>query len=403
MTKRSGAGLTGPLAPYASGFKEELIRLGYSAQPIKKHLQLLWQLSRWLQDGHLDVGDLATDRVEQFFQSRREAGYAQLLTPRSLFPLVEYLRGLDVVAGPQPVVVTGPLERLLADYGSYLVSERGLVEGTVRFYVHVARLFVPECLGADGLDLGGLRAADVTGFVTRTCEHRSVSSARQVVSALRSLLRFLRLEGLTTLALDQAVLSVAGSASSLPRAIGAPQASALVASCNRSTGIGARDYAILMLLTRLGLRDGEVVGLELGDVDWRAGEIVVHGKGRRQDRLPLPTDVGEALAAYLQASRPRSNSRKLFLRCYAPLCGLDAGTGVIRGVLARACERAGVPYASPHRLRHSVATEMLRAGAPLSEIGQVLRHRSAATTAIYAKVDYEALRPLARPWPGGAS
>jgi integrase/recombinase XerD len=403
MTKKSGVDLTGPLAHHAAGFRQELIRLGYSKQATKQHVLLMGHLSRWLEGERLHVGDLATDRVEGFFQLRREAGYTTRLTRRSVVPLVEYLRGIDVVTGSQPPVVTGALESLLADYRSYLASERGLVQGTVRFYVHVARLFTSDRLGADGLDLAGLRAAEVTGFVTRTCERRSVSSARQVVSALRSLLRFLCLEGLTTLALDQAVVSVAGSASLLPRAIGAPHASALLACCDRSTGIGARDYAILMLLTRLGLRDGEVVGLELGDVDWRAGEIVVHGKGRRWDRLPLPTDVGEALAAYLQGSRPRSDSRKLFLRCYAPLCGLDAGTGVIRGVLARACERAGVPYAAPHRLRHTVATEMLRAGAPLSEIGQVLRHQSAATTAIYAQVDYEALRSLARPWPGDAS
>jgi integrase/recombinase XerD len=402
MAKRSGGALSGPLAQHAAGFHEELGRLGYSKQAVKKHLQLAAHLSRWLEAEGLDVSGLATGRVEAFFQSRREAGYANLLTARSAAPLVQYLRRVDALAEPEPPGAVGPVEMLLADFCHYLLRERGLVEGTVRFYVHVARLFLTERVGADGLDLAGLRAGDVTGFVARECERRSLSSARQVVSALRSLLRFLRLENLTAVAMDQAVLSVAGWTNGLPRAIGAAEVAALLASCDRAMPGGLRDYAILMLLSRLGLRAGEVAGLELADVDWRAGEVVIHSKGRRQDRLPLPVDVGDALAAYLRHARPPSASRRVFLRCYAPFVGLDAShTGVIRGVVARACERAGLPYASPHHLRHTAATQMLRAGASLSEIGAVLHHRSTATTAIYAKVDYEALRALARPWPVG--
>jgi site-specific recombinase XerD len=360
------------------------------------------RLSRWLEEQSLDLGALATEQVDAFFASRREAGYCIHLTPESIVPLAGYLRRTGVLAERQPVVATGPQEVLLADFASFLLRERGLVEGTVSFYVHVARLFTSERLGPDGLRLEGLQAAEVTSFVARCCEHRSLSSSRQVVSALRSLLRFLALEDLTGLNLEQAVLSVSGSAASLPRAISAAQVSALLESCDRSTPIGLRDYAILMLLARLGLRDGEVVRLELGDVNWRGGDILVRGKGRRHDRLPLPSDVGEALADYLQRGRPAADSRKLFLRCYAPIRGLDAGSGVIRGVLARACKRAGMAYVCPHRLRHTAATEMLAAGAPLSEIGEVLRHRQARTTAIYARVDTDAMRSLARPWPGSA-
>lgn len=402
MAKQRAVATSGPLAAYVPGFKEELVRLGYSTTPAKQHLQLVGHLSRWLEDEDLTISALATQDIERFFQARRQAGYSRLLTARSLIPLARYLHRIDMLAEPEPVPVTGPLEMLLADFASYLLVERGLTPGTIRFYVHVAGLFASERLGSrGGLELADLTACDVTGFVTRCCAPRSLSSSRQVVSALRSLLRFLRLEGHTDLALDQAVLSVSGSASSLPRGIGAPQALALLAGCDANTLIGLRDRAILALLVRLGLRDGEVVALELADINWRAGEIAVSGKGRRLDRLPLPTDVGAALADYLQV-RPTCDSTKVFLRCFAPIRGLDAGTGVIRGVLARACERAGVPYACPHRLRHTVATDMLAAGAPLSEIGQVLRHRSAATTAIYAKVDFEALRNLARPWPGSA-
>lgn len=251
------------------------------------------------------------------------------------------------------------------------------------------------------VDLGGLRAHDVTAFTTRVCEGRGLSSCRQAVSALRSFLRYLRLAGVTDMALDDAVLSVAGWDPSLPRAIRSEDVARMVAACDRRRAIGRRDYAILLLLARLGLRGGEVVAMELGDIHWRGGELTVRGKGRRHDRLPLPAIVGEAVAAYLHRGRPHSDSRRVFLRAVAPFTGL-AGTGALRGVLARACARAGLAYLRPHRLRHTAATEMLRAGATLSEIGQVLRHDSSVTTAGYAKVDHDRLRTIARPWPTSA-
>jgi integrase/recombinase XerD len=237
----------------------------------------------------------------------------------------------------------------------------------------------------------------VTSFVSRTCSGRGPSSARQVVSALRNLLRFLAMEGLVDLGLDHAVLSVAGRSSSLPRGISPADVEALVAACDGESAIGRRDRAIVLLLCRLGLRGGEVIGLRLDDIDWRAGEIVVTGKGGRRDRLPLPADVGGALADYLQ-ERPRVDDRAVFLRQFAPIRAL-AETGAIRAVLERACARAGIAYVSPHRLRHTVATGMLRAGVSLRDIGQVLGHQATAVTATYAKVDLATLRALARRWP----
>jgi integrase len=277
-----------------------------------------------------------------------------------------------------------------------------VVEGTVRFYAYVACLLIDERVSAGGLDLAGLSAHDVTAFTTRVCEGRGLSSCRQVASALRSFLRYLRLEGVTDLALDNAVLCVAGWNASLPRAISVESVTRLVASCDRRRAIGRRDYAILLLLARLGLRGGEVIAMELEDIDWHAGEVRVRGKGRRHNRLPLPAEVGEAVAAYLQRGRPTSEDRRVFLRAVAPFGGL-AGTGALRGVLARACARAGLAYVSPHRLRHTAATEMLRAGAALPEIGQVLGHHSSVTTSAYAKVDYDQLRGIARRWPGSAA
>jgi len=340
--------------------------------------------------------------VEPFFAARRAAGVANLRTRASLSPLLAYLRRLGVLAVAEPPAPASEAERLLAAYRRYLSRERGLAEGTVGVYVRIARRLVDERVGVGDLDLSGLSGRELGSLTIRLCDGLGASSRRQVVSVLRSFLRFLQLEGVTEAALERAVLPASGWDPSLPRAIGVEQVARLLAGCDRRRAIGRRDYAILLLLARLGLRGGEVVGLELDDVDWRAGELSVRGKGGRRDRLPLPADVGEALAGYLRRGRPASDSRRVFLRQFAPFVGL-AGTGALRGVLARACARTGLPYASPHRLRHTTATELLRAGAPLAEIGQLLRHRSARTTSVYAKVDEERLRLVARPWPRSAA
>lgn len=399
--KRARIEPTGPLVVHAAGFQAELRRLGYTSSPAMKHHYLVVHLSRWLDEHGLDVDDVATVAVEPFFASRRRAGIANLRTREALRPLIAYLRELGVLPLAQPAAPSSEAERILDAFGAYLVSERGLATGTVRFYVHIAGLLVAERSRHGAVDLSGLGAGDVIAFTTRVCEGRGMSSCRQAVSALRSFLRFLVLEGVVSVGLDDGVLSVAGWNPALPRAISSADVERLLASCDRRRSLGRRDFAILLLLARLGLRGGEVVAMELGDIDWRAGEVVVRGKGRRRDRLPLPQEVGAAIAAYLQR-RPASPSRQVFVRAIAPFVGL-AGTGAVRGVLGRACARAGLPYVCPHRLRHTAATEMLRSGADLAEIGQVLRHRSSTTTANYAKVDHDQLRMLARPWPGGTS
>jgi site-specific recombinase XerD len=286
--------------------------------------------------------------------------------------------------------------------GSYLLEERGLAAGTVRYYERVARLLLAGVAAPDGgLDLGLLTADDVGRFVLGECAARSVGSAKNVVMALRSLLRFLHLEGITAGDLAGAVPAVAPQPRSLPRALDPGVVARLLASCDRRTSTGRRDFAVLTVLARLGLRAGEVAAIELGDIDWRRGELLVRGKGGRRERLPVPVDVGQALASYVQRGRPRVRCERLFLRVYAPIAGLS-GDGVSRIVHA-ACRRCGLPLVGAHWLRHTAATETLRAGASLEEIGQLLRHGSTFTTAIYAKVDRERLRELARPWPGGVA
>ena len=396
--------VSGPLAPYAAGFESCLRSRGYSASTVANRLSQLGQLSRWLERAGLGAGDLTGARAAEFASSRREAGLVTWTSPKSAALPLGYLRALGVVPSPAVGVVDGPVEKLLAEYGRYLLVERRLSQHTVRdAYVPAARLFLEGREGPGGLALERLSAADVSVFLVRECPKRSVSGARDLVCALRSLSRYLHLAGLIEAPLVWAVPSVADLRDrTLPRGLEPAAVKKLLASCDRRTLVGRRDFAILLLLARLGLRAGEVARLRLDDVDWRGGLLLVSGKGGRHDELPLPVDVGEALVSYLRR-RSRCECRALFLRITAPREGLNRST--IGTIVREACTRAGLPRVGAHRLRHTAATEMLRAGASLAEIGQVLRHREQKTTAIYAKVDREALRPLARRWPsqGGAA
>ena len=288
------------------------------------------------------------------------------------------------------------------DYASYLVAERSLAPGTVRYYLRFACLFCSSVSKDGELDVGAITTGDVSRFVVEQCGRRSVGSARTLVMALRSLLRFLYVAGLSATPLAGAVPAVAPwRERSLPRGLSPAAVARLLRSCDRRSGTGRRDYAILVVLVRLGLRAGEVAALELDDIDWRRGELVVRGKGDRHERLPLPVDVGEALAGYLRRGRPHCEDRHLFLRVKAPTTGLK-GDGVTKIVHA-ACRRAGLPVVGAHQLRRTNACETLRRGGSLAEVGEVLRQRSAFTQALYAKVDRAALEQVARPWPGARS
>jgi integrase/recombinase XerD len=294
----------------------------------------------------------------------------------------------------------GGAGELLAEYRRYLLVERALTSGTARVNVAAIRPFVAARAGAERAELERVTAADVSAFVLGEAARRPGSSIRSVATALRSLLGFLHVEGLLARSLTGAVPGAgAWRLAALPRPLEAVELKRLLAGCDRRTAIGRRDFAMLVLLCRLGLRCAEVAGLALEDIDWRAGELVIYGKGHREDRLPLPVDVGEAIAGYLRRGRPASaGGRAVFVRVLGPHRALTAGA--VNWVVAVAARRAGLGALSAHRLRHTAASELLRAGASLPEIGQVLRDERMASTAIYAKVDRDALRQLARPWPG---
>ncbi len=290
---------------------------------------------------------------------------------------------------------------MLERYREYLVDERGLAAESVRCYLLDARVFLAELPGPVESVLAGLSAGQVTGFFVDYCRDRNVGSAKAMVTGVRSFLRYLHVAGLIPGSLVGAVPAVASwRGASLPRALTTAQVQAMLDSCALATVVGRRDYAVLMLLARLGLRTVEVAALSVDDVDWRSGRLSIRGKGNRVEPMPLPADVGAAMVSYLTGGRPESDGRALFVRVRKPCVSLTAAA--VRQIVVRACARAGMPRLGAHRLRHTLATDLLRAGTPLAQVAQVLRHRNQLSTAVYAKVDHAALSLLARPWPGGA-
>jgi integrase/recombinase XerD len=379
---------------------------GMGTPPISATFQVyvMAHLSRWLTGEGLDPRALSTKDLERFLATRRRAGYTQYLSPKALQPILASLReqGLSVMVPP---TIQGPADAALADYREYLSGERGLARATAREYVDAVRPFVLSRLTADHQTLrwDSLDAAAVIDFVVARTSKQSRGAAKLTVTGLRSLLGFLHVEGLIARSLAGVVPAVAGwRLAGLPKGLTPAAVHALVAACDRRTRLGRRDYAVLIMLVRLGMRAGELAALTLEDIDWRTGTILIRGKGHQVESLPLPADVGKAIAVYVRRARPATaTERTVFVRYRAPHHRLS--TSGVTQIVAAAARRAGLGVIHAHRLRHTAASQLLRAGAPLLEIGQLLRHRRALTTAIYAKVDRAALRTIARPWPGGVA
>lgn len=392
--------IVGPLAVLADGFAAELERLGYSPFTAVEQVRLMAHLSRWMEDRGLAVAELTVLRAHAFIADRRERGHAHRCSPRALDPLLGFLRGLGVAPPVTPAPIQTVTDRLLTEFENHLLADRGLSDRTVTGYRRVATVFLADRFPDGELRLEQLTAADVSAFMLAQAGWRTPGALSTTVTGLRALLRFLYLRGYTPLALAAAVPAVAQPRPGVSTTLSPEEVDKLLVSCDRSTAIGLRDHAIVTVLARLGLRAGEVAGLCLEDIDWRGGELVVRGKGSH-GRLPLPVDVGWALADYLRQRRPVGESRSVFLQASAPYGPL--GRCGVSSVVQHACRRAGVNEVRAHRLRHSAAMQMHRAGAGLIEIGQVLRHRHMFTTTIYARADTDALIELARPWPGEGS
>ncbi|MGI8312828.1 tyrosine-type recombinase/integrase [Saccharopolyspora hattusasensis] len=348
-TPRRKAGL---LAPQVEDYRTWLAQHGYTPQTTRNMLKDLGQVGLWLARAGLRVDELSEERLEDFLAVRRGTR-RRVPGIRGMAPLLAFLRETGVVAQPQSAPT--PITTLLEQFRSWMEKERGLATPTVLRYENTARRFLTEQAMTGGdLTPARLSGADLNAFLLRECERVSAGSAKGRVAELRALMRFLHLRGAIPLRLGSAVPPVGGwRLAAVPPTMTAADVQLLLDHCPRDTAVGVRDYAILTVVARLGLRSIEVARLELGDVDWRAGEIVVRGKGRREDRLPLPAEVGDALVAYLSGDRPRQQARHLFLTCRAPRGPIRAD--LVGDVVERACLRAGLPRVGPHRLRHIVS------------------------------------------------
>jgi site-specific recombinase XerD len=401
MSALRAGGRVGPLEPFRDGFRAFLVAEGYASKSIELRLALFSHVSRWMGERGLAPSEL-TAVDDEFFTERRRR-YTWFTTTRSLAPLGRYLGAIGVVSAQAAAPASqSPVEGLIERYRRHLERERGLAAGSIELYLAQVRRLVAAWWPSGEVRAGELDAAGIIAMVRREAARSGWAKTKTVTCALRSFLRFLHAAGLTERSFAEAVPSLPDRRrESIPRYLQPDVLAALFASCDLATVAGRRDLAVLRLLSRLGLRSGEVAAVSLDDLDWDAGEIVVVGKSRRRERMPLPVEVGEAIVAYLLDGRPQSNQRAVFLGLDAPHAPLSR-CGV-KSIVYHCCDRAVMPRVGPHRLRHTVATETLRAGGSLTEVAQLLRHRWVETTATYAKVDHGSLRALALPWPGASA
>ncbi len=373
----------GPLAAHLGPFVAWLIDQQYTASVVQVKARHAVAFDRWLGKRCVVLADLGEIHIEQYQRFLRARGVCEAARLEST-----------------------PTSEIAASFGQYLQNQQGLASTTIERYATVVQQFLTDRFGREVVDLRALRAVDAIQFVQGQGKHLQPPALKCVANALRSFLRYAQYRGEVASGLAAAVPSVATWATTppLPQAISPEHAQRAIDSCDTGTAIGRRDRAVLLLLARLGLRAHEILALTLEDCDWDSGYLRVRGKGGHEGLLPMPADVGEAIAAYLEHGRPISTDRHLFLRSVAPVRGLMEHSGAIGSIVRYALRRARVnaPHSGSHQFRHALAVRMLQGGASLSEIGDVLRHRSPQTTSIYARVDLGALRPLALPWPGEA-
>ncbi len=393
----------GPLSQHLDAYAVTVAEQGYAHDSIRQQIVVIADFSRWLNQKQIDLPSLDSEVVDRFLRLRRRQHRVRRGDAKALDRLLTMLHQIGAVKPHQPPVADNARSKITKEFQRYLLQERGLSPLTLLNYVPVVEQFLSDRFHNRAPNFALLRAPHVTEFVLRQARRLNPVRARLMVTALRSFFRYLRHRGAIATDLAGCVPTVPNwSLSTLPRFLPAATVERILECCDRKTSVGRRNHAILLLLARLGVRAGEVVGLSLDDIDWSTGQITIRGKGGKSAPLPLAADVGTALAAYVRHDRPRSATRRVFLRHRAPLVGLG-NSSTISSLVRRALKHAGVESAhtGAHVLRHSLATSLLRQGGSLDEIGELLRHQSPDTTAIYAKVDVTALHTLALPWPGG--
>ena len=400
-----GGPVVGLLDTHVESFLAHLRAAGYAERTLQKKRPVVRSFARWTQRQKVSAGDLKESHVTAFLRRSPRRPKARVAFESAAVRLfLEYLHMEDGVASPLVAVEASPADALLGDYVDYLRAERGLAENSIHVYAPYIRDFLRErtsrggCMGPEQFD-----APNVHAFVIEHIRNRSSEYGRLLGSALRSFLRFLYARGRMPNDLSFAVPAVRRSRlATVPAFLTPEQVERVLTTTDRTIPSGRRDYTILLLLARLGLRASEVVAMELGDIGWRTGEMLIRGKGGVHDRMPLQSEIGEALASYLHEDRGNSGSRRVFLRIWAPRVGLS-GPASVGHIVRQALLRAGICRSgrgAAHLFRHSLATRMIRHGASITEIAEILRHRSQGSSEIYAKVAFDALRGVARSWPG---
>lgn len=398
-----------PFDDHVELFLHQLRAEGYAEHTLRRKRFALRSLARWAEGRGIAITDF-DDRDAATFLAR-SSGRARdfvAVQRRAIRHFLRFLRsGTGEASPPAPTSVTG-WRTLLRDYEDHLRNNRGLAENSLHVYVPLIRSFLAAQAGRSGrVSRRSFNPLAIRDFVVTHIQNRSSEYVRLLGTALRSFLRFLFMSGRTSRDLSASVPTICKYRHIVPPTfLRSEEVERILAKTDRSTSTGRRDYAILLLLARLGLRAGEIIALELDDILWRTGEIVVHGKGKIVDRLPLLSEIGDALVTYLRKDRGSSASRRVFLRRWAPRVGLT-GPAAIGHIVRRALARADVHRSgrgAAHLFRHGLATKMIRRGASMAEIAELLRHRSQTSTAIYTQVSFEALRAVALPWPttGGA-
>lgn len=393
----------GPLDNFIPDFTSLLSSQGFTPASLRSKTQIVHNFSLWISKRQIKVRELAEGTIDSFFKQHPRPGYVRRGDFSTLCYLLKWLREIQEVKALLPEDDNSELHSIERNFSRHLEQERGLSKSTLHNYLPVIRCFLTERFGSDGIVPNEIDASDVTQFVLCHARTMSCRRAQLMTSALRGFFRFLYFRGDIAIDLASSVPTVADwKMSELPKSLKPEEVERLLQNCDRCTAIGQRDYAVLILLARLGLRAGEVVAMKLDDINWEAGLITIRGKGARHDQLPIPQDVGEALATYLLHGRPPCDTRRVFIRTRAPRRGFSSSVA-IANIVRRALTRAGLDpmRKGAHLLRHSLATKMLQRGACLSEIGEILRHSTQNTTEIYTKVDLVALSALAQPWPGG--
>lgn len=393
----------GSLGEHIDAFIRTLVAKGYSNDSLRRAAWLVGDYSRWLARRRIAADELQSGHVDAFLRGRKRRRVPRHEDRPTLSRLMAHLADSGVIVVATEARPLTPAQQLEARYVAYMREERNLAPATIHSNRMEARRLLASLFAGDEASLEHIGAQDIIEYIRRATSAYRPSSAGRVVGCLRSFLRFAHCIGLISTDLSRCIPAPANwSLSSIPRALDEDHVRRILRHCDRTTANGCRDHAILLLLARLGLRAGEVAALQLEDIDWRTGELQIRNGETRLDRLPLSHEVGEALAAYLRKGRPPCSCRHVFVRSQAPRQGFASGTA-IASVVRRALRRADLDprCKGAHALRHTLASQLLRRGASLAEIGDVLRHRRQRTTMIYAKVDMASLRSVAAPWPGG--